>query len=263
MHHRVGYVKPGYDADVVVWNAHPLTAGASPLQVYIDGISTLDEVSESSKAYPNHKPPMRADIAPNDVKELCSDPRQSENLVITGISTSHLKHPHIKQSSGKNMTMILTNGKIDCLGDYDACVTASFNGRVISLQNGHVLPGLTTVSSGLGLVEMPSEDSTADGAGDSKANIFDPESALYAKYGVHLEGKAFDRARVGGVTRSISYPFSKGFLRGVSAGIKTAEDSNILNGGIYKDDAALHFVVGQDAKGRLRHLIIHSMKSIV
>jgi hypothetical protein len=231
-----------------VWGANPLTAGAWPKKVYIDGKSTLDEEADS-RTTSIQKPKMRAEAAAKDVEAFCSSSSKEDTVIITGISTSYLPNLHTKQSSTGNLTMVLKNGKIECLGEHDECVTAKSVGKMISLENGHVLPGLTTVSSGLGLIEIPSEASTLDGAGDSNANIFDPESALYAKYGIHSEGKAFDRARLGGVTRSITYPDTSGFLKGVSAGIKTAEGSNPLNGGIYKDDAALHIVVGQDAKG--------------
>ncbi|OKL56403.1 hypothetical protein UA08_08202 [Talaromyces atroroseus] len=249
LHHRIGYVKPGFDADIVVWDAHPLIAGATPKQVFIDGKSTLDERVDHSRTNTLDKPKMRAETAPEDVGAFCSSTSKDDTVIITGITTSYLKNLHTKQlSSTGNLTMVLTNGQIECLGEHTECVSTNSVGKVISLHNGHVLPGLTTVSSGLGLIEIPSEASTVDGAGDSNANIFDPESALYAKYGIHSEGKAFDRARLGGVTRSITYPNTNGFLKGVSAGIKTAEGSNPLNGGIYKDDVALHFVVGQDAK---------------
>jgi imidazolonepropionase-like amidohydrolase len=43
--HRVGYCRVGYDADVVVWDDHPLSRGATPLQVFIDGISQLNETA--------------------------------------------------------------------------------------------------------------------------------------------------------------------------------------------------------------------------
>ncbi|KAF5012422.1 hypothetical protein F66182_15263, partial [Fusarium sp. NRRL 66182] len=210
--HRIGYTKPGYDADLVVWNAHPLSAGASPLQVYIDGRPTLEEKLERSEPARVQKPEMRAEAAPEDVEAFCSDPKKDVTVLITGITTSYLENTHIKQSSEGSLTMVLTNGKIDCLGQHDKCVAAKSFNKVISLRNGHVLPGLTTVSSGLGIIEIESEKSTSDGVGDSNANIYDPESAVYAKYGIHFEGKAFDRARIGGVTRSITYPYSKGFL---------------------------------------------------
>lgn len=250
MHHRIGYTKPGYDADLVVWNAHPLSAGASPLQVYIDGRPTLDEKTGYSKPT-LQKPNMRAEAAPGDVQAFCSDSKRDVTVLITGISTSYLENAHAKHSSQGNLTMVLTNGKIDCLGEHNECVSTKSFDKVISLRNGHVLPGLTTVSSGLGIIEIESEKSTSDGVGNSNANIYDPESAVYAKYGIHFEGKAFERARIGGVTRSITYPYANGFLRGVSTGFKIAEGSNPLNGGIFKDDAALHFVVGQEAKGML------------
>lgn len=251
MNHRIGYTKPGYDADLVVWNAHPLSAGASPLQVYIDGRPTLEGKLERSEHARFQKPDMRAEAAPKDVQAFCSDSKQDTTVVITGIRTSYLENTHVTQSSEGNLTMVLTNGKIDCLGQHDECVSTRSFDNVISLHNGHVLPGLTTVSSGLGIIEIESEKSTSDGVGDSNANIYDSESAVHAKYGIHFEGKAFDRARIGGVTRSITYPYSKGFLRGVSTGVKIAEGSNPLNGGIYKDDVALHFVVGQEAKGKV------------
>ncbi|EED16397.1 conserved hypothetical protein [Talaromyces stipitatus ATCC 10500] len=249
LHHRVGYTKPGYDADLVVWNEHPLSAGASPLQVYIDGRSTLEETAKHSEPAVVQKPSMRAETAPEDVQSFCSDPKHGVTVLITGISSSYLESEHVKQSSEGNLTMVLTNGKVDCFGEHAECASIKSFDKVISLRNGHVLPGLTTISNGLGLVEILSEDSTADGADDSKVNIYDPESAVYAKYGIHFEGKTFDRSRIGGVTRSITYPATDGFLKGVSTGIKTSEGSNPLNGGIYKDDAALHFVVGQEAKG--------------
>ncbi|TFK72449.1 hypothetical protein BDN72DRAFT_836217 [Pluteus cervinus] len=39
---RVGQIKEGYDADVVIWDSHPLSLGATPVQVWIDGIPQLE-----------------------------------------------------------------------------------------------------------------------------------------------------------------------------------------------------------------------------
>lgn len=249
MDHRIGYIKPGYDADIVVWNAHPLSAGATPLQVYIDGKSTLEEKAVSASYAAPQKPQMRAEAAPENIQAFCSDPKQTNTVLVTGINTSYLPTGDVEQSRPKNLSMILVNGTIECVGDHGKCVSARSIDQVISLHDGYILPGLTTISSGLGLVEIEAEDSTTDGAGDGKADIYNPDSAVFAKYGIHFEGKAFDRARIGGVTRSITYPSTQGFLKGVSTGFKTAGGSNSLNGGIFKDDAALHVVIGQDAKG--------------
>jgi hypothetical protein len=53
------------------------------------------------------------------------------------------------------------------------------------------------------------------------------------------------------VTAPISDLESSGFAGVVSVGIRTSGDRNILNGGIFKDDVALHFVVGQGARGTI------------
>lgn len=41
--HRVGSLKVGYDADVVIWDRAPLDLGATPLQVFVDGYPLFDE----------------------------------------------------------------------------------------------------------------------------------------------------------------------------------------------------------------------------
>lgn len=40
--HRVGSLREGKDADLVLWNEHPLSIYASPLQTYVDGICYYD-----------------------------------------------------------------------------------------------------------------------------------------------------------------------------------------------------------------------------
>ena len=97
-------------------------------------------------------------------------------------------------------------------------------------------------------MEISGDDSTNDGTVSSKSFSLDPQNVVYAKYGIHLEGRAFQRARIGGITRAITAPVENGFLGGVSTGIKTSGKKDILDGGIFEDDVALHFLVGQEAK---------------
>ncbi|KAG8890401.1 hypothetical protein FRB98_008976 [Tulasnella sp. 332] len=54
--HRLGYVKPGYDADIVLWDSHPLALGATPQQVFIDGIPQI------SRPVKGHKPAEPHDL---------------------------------------------------------------------------------------------------------------------------------------------------------------------------------------------------------
>src|ERR1700734_3270270 len=63
MGHRVGYARVGYDADIVLWDSHPLALGAAPIQVFIDGIGLFDakavEKKVLQKAEIRQAPPQR------------------------------------------------------------------------------------------------------------------------------------------------------------------------------------------------------------
>lgn len=94
-------------------------------------------------------------------------------------------------------------------------------------------------------------EETTDGTVSQKVDPIKADSVDYAKYGVHLDGRAFKRARFGGVTRAITAPINGGFLAGVSTGLKTSGKKSILEGGIFQDDVALHFTIGQQDKGSI------------
>jgi hypothetical protein len=263
--HRIGFVKPGYDADIVIWNSHPLSVGAVPKQVFIDGKPTLAELKDSNgskvtsrKDGSGSSPKSRREEPTADVQHFCSQPRdESRSLVITGITTSYVDSTHRERFVGQNLTMIIRSGKMECFGSFEQCAWATTSeADIIALEDGYVLPGFTALSATLGLSEIVAEPSTGDGSPNKDADPLNPKNVIYAKYGVHPEGRAFGRARIGGVTRAIAVPLGQTeqpatFLGGVSVGIKTREGSNPINGGIFQDDVALHFMVGQAAKGRL------------
>jgi imidazolonepropionase-like amidohydrolase len=258
--HRVGYAKPGYDADIVVWNSHPLSIGATPLQVYIDGKPTLDpkEVADTMpsamfESTPDiYQPQMRFSPSPETKQDMCEKINsKGKDIVITGIKRSFMKSPSNNAAQVGDFTMIMNSGNVVCFGPSEECVSKTAGSSTIQLKNGHVLPGLIAVSTSLGLSEIDSEQETSDGTVSRKLDVLDPENVNYAKFGVHLDGKAFKRARYGGVTKAITSPITGGgILVGVSVGIKTSGKQNILNGGVFQDDVALHFVIGQADKSK-------------
>ncbi|KAI8162298.1 hypothetical protein K4K49_000887 [Colletotrichum sp. SAR 10_70] len=269
--YRIGYARPGYDADLVVWDAHPLSIGATPLQVYIDGNPQLKHqiVQESMGTTFNEAsakipapitPKMRTELEPEAKEAFCSKTKKKATFVINGITTTFLEnHPQMPSTfhdvSGENLTLVINKGGITCLNTSKNCASAvtqaSAEGEVttLDLSDGHVLPGLTAITSSLGLVEIATEPSTGDGYADFKRDGNDPENLDFAKYGVQLEGKAFARARLGGVTRAISPPVSEaGFVNGVSVGILTRRGRTLLDGGIFKSEVALHVTLDDGAK---------------
>ncbi|KAI0710537.1 hypothetical protein C8Q76DRAFT_858520 [Earliella scabrosa] len=45
-----------YDADIVLWDSHPLALGATPQQVWIDGVAQINALSELAQWMMNFRP---------------------------------------------------------------------------------------------------------------------------------------------------------------------------------------------------------------
>lgn len=285
MDNRVGYIRLGYDADMVVWDAHPLSVGATPKQVYIDGVATLDpaKVKENGARITVNQgvnmnngvgePVMRATISEKDREEVCVSSRKTgQAFVIAGISKSFLdEFPALLSTAGndlttdESLTLVVEEGEVTCLGTGSSCSSAVIqlherrgkdNVVSVRLRNGHLSRGLTAVTSSLGMEEISTDPDTGDG----ETNIVNAKEAKitsnidFAKYGVSLGGsavkaKAFARARLGGVTRAIQPPITKGgLITGISTGMRTGLHSTLLNGGLFQEDVAMHVALGNDAK---------------
>ncbi|KAJ0425611.1 amidohydrolase [Aspergillus carlsbadensis] len=265
--HRIGYVRPGYDADVVIWNDHPLQVGATPVQVFIDGRPLLpgldNAVGQAATGSSNESglsaaPAVRPFLEPEERNQICSGLRESQGPVLfTGIQKALIDLQSVEtddnsQESTEPLVYLITRNGESCIGPKSTCLAdyhSSSNITEISLKNGYITPGLIAFGNNLGIQDIPSEPSSGDGsAGTSGDALNEAKTVHFAKYSAHLHGKAFDRARIGGVTKAISPPHGSGVVQGVSVGISTAPDATILDGGIWKDEVALHLVVGQGAK---------------
>ena len=265
--HRIGFVRPGYDADLVVWDAHPLSIGATPAEVFIDGNSALPLKNERDETLTHSRgcsqklqPQMRPIMESEKREQFCAKAHNANRrLVVTGVSKTFVEHEGVdlsQESIGgdQGMTMIIDSGRITCLGGAADCIHNSAIDTIVELHDGYVLPGLTAVTKSMGMIEIEAEDSTGDGEFIASKDVLDPSNVVYAKYGVHLEGRGFRRARIGGVTRAITSPLAYGSLHGVSTGIRTSGNKTILDGGIFQDEVALHFLIGQEAKANSKSI---------
>ena len=256
--HRVGYARAGYDADLVIWDSHPLSVGATPSQVYIDGRPVLDSKAAAEFIPVDNKatnvdlaaPKMRP-IADEVQVALCPElERKGSKVLFTGVTNLLLDLPLNSSApqgiSHGQLAVLVNNGRIDCINTYSTCSFISSDENeimTVALENGYVTPGLLAVGNNLGIQDIPSESSTGDGSTSDSALHF-------AKYGIHFGGRGFGRARIGGVTKAVTAPASSGLLKGVSVGLRTSENAAILNGGIWKDEVALHVAIGQAGKGK-------------
>ncbi|KKY23202.1 putative amidohydrolase 1 [Diplodia seriata] len=174
---RIGKVKPGYDADVVVWDSDPLSVGAAPAQVWIDGTAQYEKPFLLNKTW-SGAPSIETFTAPpsaSSSEEVTLD-SASANIVFTNITTTH--HPSFPPSalapgpSAQNV-LIITAGAITCLGP---CLTTlplvlhTHTTIPLGRFGGTLTPALTALGSPLGLSEIAAEPSTRDGVNTPTAD---------------------------------------------------------------------------------------------
>ena len=254
---RIGKIKPGFDADVVVWDSDPLSVGATPVQVWIDGTAQFEDPAELEK-------PLGAPIVPDEsLWEEPGDPLPTEDAVFTGISHVWLPGYEDKVAGGDRVNVAVSGGKVTCVG---ACrpqldAASANGGRVVALKNGYLSPAFTAFASHLGLMEIDHEQDTVDGR---RTTVFSRGFD-----GLALDTKKLRVAHRYGVTRAITAPSlygtSVGFLTG--AALKTDRDA------VFAKDVAAHYVLSLEAKrdsktpsissavGALRHALLEAIAS--
>ncbi|KAG5639405.1 hypothetical protein H0H81_002937 [Sphagnurus paluster] len=261
--HRIGFIKTGYDADVIVWDSHPLALGATPKQVFIDGIAQIAQPFSVKKAAPL----QRAPETPNFDKEM-EDTLKYDGLpplqpikdysgivTFTNVSSIHLRHGRsirevfsasVEKRAGK---VIIERGHVKCAGHCSEDAVAH-GSRRINLHGGSISPGLLTYGSSLGVTEIQMESSTNDG------DVFDPltgkvpsivggdGSIIQAVDGLQFDGRNSLSAYRFGVTTGIVAPTSSGFLSGLSTAFSTGVAHRMVEGAVLQNVTALHVTVG-------------------
>lgn len=168
---------------MAIWDSHPLALGATPKQVFIDGLPQLKEAFVLSKPEQFQKVPETPnwDEAAKEAVEYDGLPpldgkKVKGTIAFTNVREVLAKAPNVgiqsvfssegRQASG---VVIVQDGKISCTGSAFACNLNDVSPEaVIDLHGGSIAPGLTTYGSDLGLVEIGPESSTNDGT------VYDP-----------------------------------------------------------------------------------------
>lgn len=182
----------GADADVVMWDSHPLQIGATPVKVWIDGIpqipvppKTGQETGDVTVGKGKDGPEWRqVPRVPNwDEERKIADEwdglpplqgmKEPENVIFTNVRNLWTKKNHAieetrfaEAASDDGLGVVLVeNGNITCAGTAATCVTpqTASGHRLVDLQGGSISPGLMSFGSLLGLQEIDAEPSTGDG----------------------------------------------------------------------------------------------------
>ncbi|KAF8925052.1 hypothetical protein BGZ47_003511 [Haplosporangium gracile] len=249
--HRIGKIAIGMDADVVIWERHPLSLGSHPLQVYIDGIPQIEDVDESE--WSTQEAPLRFEEYPDLVapkaKDACTE--KSESGVFTGIKKIILNDDEELISQSGDLSVVIEHGEVVCTGHCDRHRAAmkESGGPIYNLGGeGVVLPSLLSVGApNLGLIEIAAEETTGDGHPNLSSGI------QAAADGLKFGGLHMDEAYKAGVLTGVTAPDSEHVVQGFSVAFATGAENALSSKGaaIIKEKVALHVRVGQNAKSVL------------
>ncbi|CAE6507923.1 unnamed protein product [Rhizoctonia solani] len=261
--HRLGRVKNGYDADIVVWDSHPLTLGATPQQLYIDGIAQLSDPIVVTKPGTFQRIPATPDWgnAPEEaIKHDGLPPLQSTSekdlmqaVVFTRVKDiwSNSSGELQLQSLPAESVVVVSGGRITCIGSASRCSTSLAHAKVVDLAHGSLSPGLISFGAPLGLEEISAERSTNDGrVPDPFSGNGVPEVAggddlvVRAADGLSFAGRDTLLAHRAGVTTAVSAPVSRGLFSGASVAFRTGAGHKLEDGAIVNSAPALHLTVG-------------------
>ncbi|KAL0573283.1 hypothetical protein V5O48_008666 [Marasmius crinis-equi] len=273
--HRVGKVKKGYDAgvvdkklfepDLVIWDAHPLALGATPIQVYIDGIPQLP--SKSSAHSDPHKE-QKAPKTPNFDKEAHEavdadglpslQPQQKKGRVVfNGLKSVYMRNAgkvvevFRTMDATKRASVVVQAGTICCVSGFASGIVnvktcssgdldTTGDATRIDLDGGSLAPALSTVGSPLGLRHIAGESSIGDGNVDRKVTGQDINRAAD---GLLFQTRDALLAYRSGVTTAITPP-SLGLVTAFSTGAKHKLDKEA----ILSEETAFHVSVSLGAE---------------
>lgn len=225
--HRIGKIAVGMDADLVIWEKHPLVLGAHPLQVYIDGIAQIEDVDETKwreQEEPQEFKKLPELIVPKD-KDACST--KSRDAVFTGIkkillknmSTSSSSLSREEYSSNGGLSVVIRDGEVICTG---RCEEHAFRDLPVYDLGGEGVVFPSMISAGtinLGLQEIGQEELTGDG------NLGLTTPVVKAIDGLKFGGMHMDEAYKAGVLIGVTVPTSEHIVQGISVAFSTgAED---------------------------------------
>ncbi|KAF8640067.1 hypothetical protein AX17_001308 [Amanita inopinata Kibby_2008] len=283
--HRIGTLFEGADADVVMWDTHPLQLGATPVRVWIDGVLQIPVPSRTGE---NNRIEVgrgkdgdewqRVPDVPNWDKERDEAIKWEGLPPLKGKSAKTVMFNNVARvwqrgTNGKIVetfsaasdaygqrrlgTVLVENGRVTCVAQ--ECINVANTEETIDLHGGTISPGIMTFGSSLGLEEIEGEASTGDGEPFDafKTNIpsilHDVGGVLRAMdaliFGTRNALLAY-RSGVTLATSSLSKPvYMSGhgshIISGLSTTFRTGSAHAMERGAIIQDIAALHIVLGR------------------
>ena len=158
---RVGSIEVGKDADVVIWNHHPLSTAAIVERSYIDGIAYYDRAKDLERVAANERE-RGASAAPAPAAATPSAPATARTAApAEALSVAYnangatwaITNARIVTVSGaviEKGTIVIKGNKIDAVG---ANVPVPGGAKVVDVAGANVYPGAIDASTDIGLNE--------------------------------------------------------------------------------------------------------------
>jgi imidazolonepropionase-like amidohydrolase len=252
LEHRIGSIEVGKDADVVVWDRHPLALGAKPRSVFIEG----DELFQAGRLPPPaFNAPRQAENAAEFELEgsSCTPPEHSARVAEGGvveIDTYAVVGADIwtMQTSQpiRNGVVTVQGGIVSCVGTMSTC--GSELQRVPVSQrfstNGQLWAGMLSVGDGIGQYEMgepPTHDGPLRGSPEDMLDV-------WAIEGMRTGGRHMWEAWRGGLSISVTPPEGSSMIRGVSSAMWVSPHGHDHASTTLKSVVAVHIALGNRAR---------------
>ncbi|KAH9474485.1 hypothetical protein JR316_0012944 [Psilocybe cubensis] len=265
--HRIGYIKPGYDADIVIWDSHPLAIGATPVQVFIDGIAQLNNPHVNKKPDFLQRIPKTPDFSKeakdaveyDGLPPLETDHAKASTVLFTNVDVvllkdgSELRQVFTSAVDGPLGVVLVEHGKIVCFGLSRDCPSSLREGvQIIDLEGGSISPALISFGSRLALNHIDGEASTNDGAVhdplvSDAPSILGKGSVIRAVDGLQFGTRDALLAYRSGVTLGVTAPTSSGLISGLGTAFNTGSPHKLATGAVLQEETALHVSVGSSA----------------
>ena len=215
---RVGSLEAGKDADVVIWNKHPLSTYAIVDRVYIDGTVYYDRLAEERRLTdartektqlaaaegrnaPTANPQANQDGpgGPSDGRDDAASAPSMSSQQTTGSATAITNariHP-ITQPTIERGTIVMRGGRIEAVG---ANVSVPAGAQVIDAKGADVYPGFIDARTTVGLNEPGARGFEDIG------EMLEINAAMRAQIAYQWDSDAIQVARTNGVTSVGVFP---------------------------------------------------------
>lgn len=216
--HRVGSLEVGKDADVVIWNKHPLSTYAIVDRVYIDGQQYYDRLAEErrltdarkekdglasaeGRTAPSTAPPTPQPRTGEDRREGGASAPPADVPGLGGVQPAPSTGPATAITNAKIFpistaaiergTIVIRGNRIEAIG---ANVAVPAGAQVIDAKGGEVYPGFIDARTSIGLNEPGPR-----GFEDTN-EMLDINASVKAQVAYQSDSDSIPVARVNGIT---------------------------------------------------------------